>query len=150
MTSADLARIRVFVASPGDVTVERAALGRVVRDVNLAIDAFAPDRAIVELPEWETDVVPGMGRAQGVINRQIGDYDFLVGIMWRRFGTPTGVAGSGTEEEFRRAYRQWEATGSPEILFYFSSRRPRPARPKSPASRPRCWSSGRSWSRWGW
>lgn len=65
MTSTDssegFARIRVFVASPGDVAIERAALSKVVKDVNLAIDAFAPGRAIVELLEWETKVVPGMG-----------------------------------------------------------------------------------------
>ncbi len=131
MTSTDssegFARIRVFVASPGDVAIERAALSKVVKDVNLAIDAFAPGRAIVELLEWETKVVPGMGRAQAVINRQIGDYDFLVGIMWRRFGTPTGVAASGTEEEFRRAYKQWEAEGVPEILFYFSQQEATPS-----------------------
>ena len=39
--------------------------------------------------------------------------------MWRRFGTPTADAGSGTEEEFNRAYRQFENTGRPHIMFYF-------------------------------
>jgi hypothetical protein len=39
--------------------------------------------------------------------------------MWQRFGTPTGEAGSGTEEEFHRALERWKRTGAPEILLYF-------------------------------
>src|SRR5436190_3370583 len=38
---------------------------------------------------------------------------------WRRFGTPTGVAGSGTEEEYRIAYRTWEENNAMPLLFYF-------------------------------
>jgi hypothetical protein len=30
-------------------------------------------------------------------------YDIFIGIISLRFGTPTGVAGSGTEEEYRMA-----------------------------------------------
>jgi len=39
--------------------------------------------------------------------------------MWRRFGTPTGIAGSGTEEEFHLAYRAWEQEPSMPLMFYF-------------------------------
>jgi hypothetical protein len=46
-----------------------------------------------------------MGRPEQLILDQIGQYDLFVGIMWRRFGTPTGVAGSGTEQEFDHALR---------------------------------------------
>ena len=60
-----------------------------------------------------------MGRPQGIINKQIGEYDIFIGMMWKRFGTPTGKAGSGTEEEFRLAYEYWETTKSVMILFYF-------------------------------
>jgi hypothetical protein len=51
---------------------------------------------------------------------QIGQCDLFVGIMWRRFGTPTGVAGSGTEEEFDQALRSWRRSGRPRMLCYFS------------------------------
>jgi len=40
--------------------------------------------------------------------------------MWRRFGTPTGVAGSGTEEEFDHALRAWRRSRQPRMLCYFS------------------------------
>jgi hypothetical protein len=69
-----------------------------------------------------------MGRPQGEINKQIGAYDIFVGIMWKRFGTPTGKANSGTEEEFRRAYDMWEKNKTPRILFYFCTK---PFMPKS-------------------
>jgi hypothetical protein len=42
-----------------------------------------------------------------------------VGIMWCRFGTPTGIAGSGTEEEYRIAYRKWQADNTMPLMFYF-------------------------------
>ena len=47
------------------------------------------------------------GEPEVLINDQIGKYDIFLGVMWRRFGTPTGVAESGTEEEFRRALELW-------------------------------------------
>jgi hypothetical protein len=56
-----------------------------------------------------------------VINEQIGVFDIFVGIMWKRFGTPTGEAHGGTEEEFRLALTRWAARRQPHIMFYFSS-----------------------------
>jgi hypothetical protein len=48
------------------------------------------------------------------------DWDMFVGIMWSRFGTPTGRSGSGTQEEFERAIaRHRTAPGSVSVLFYF-------------------------------
>jgi hypothetical protein len=114
--------IRVFVASPGDVQRERDSLLGVINEINRALDALVPRAAIrLELVRWETDVFPEMGRAQGVINKQIGAYDIFVGILWKRFGTPTGKASSGTEEEFQIAYRRWNKHGKPIILFYFNN-----------------------------
>jgi len=54
-----------------------------------------------------------------VINEQIAGYDIFVGIMWRRFGTPTGIAESGSEEEYRIAYQAWERNKSMPLMFYF-------------------------------
>lgn len=115
--SEQVKRIRVFVASPGDVIKERESLKSVVHELNTTI---APYKGLVlELVKWETHATPDMGRAQGVINSQIGKYDIFIGLMWKRFGTPTGKAESGTEEEFRLAYDEWKNTKSIRILFYF-------------------------------
>ena len=110
---------RIFVASPGDLGPERDALDAVADDLT---HSFGEDQRFRVL-RWERDAYPGMGRPQGVVNDRIGDdYDIFVGIMWKRFGTDTGVAGSGTVEEFDRAYARWKSTGQPPILFYFCER----------------------------
>jgi len=111
--------LTIFVSSPGDVLEERRALARAVDELNRHV---APESGFVlRLVDWETHVRPAMGEdAQDVINRQIPPYDALVGIMWHRFGTPTGRASSGTEEEFRLAYARWRSEGKPEIMFYFN------------------------------
>ena len=63
-------------------------------------------KSSLEAVRWESHCNPGVGsNVQSVINEQIGPTDIYVGIMWKRFGTPTGRAGSGTEEEFKAAYR---------------------------------------------
>jgi len=113
--------LRIFVASPGDTAIERESLPGVVNEINRTLRALHPTlEQNVELVRWESHSYPAMGRPQGVINDQIGQYDIFIGILWKRFGTPTGRAESGTEEEFRVALTNWQKDGSPHILFYFS------------------------------
>src|SRR4051794_26406699 len=114
-------KIRIFVASPGDVQTERQQLAKVVEELNLTISAIAPEKnVILELVRWETHVYPGLGRdAQEVVNRQIGAYDIFIGILWKRMGTQTAVAQSGTAEEFGRAYEIWQKKKTFPVLFYF-------------------------------
>jgi hypothetical protein len=108
---------RVFLASPGDVPQEREALPHVVDEFNTTIGPLADCR--LEVIRWETHATPNAGRPQAVINDQLSDYDIFIGIMWRRFGTPTGVAGSGTEEEYRIAFERWRANPKLVLMFYF-------------------------------
>ncbi len=125
-------KIRIFVASPGDVQSERDQLAKVVEELNLTISAIAPEKHVVlELIRWETHVHPGLGKdAQEVVNQQIGDYDIFVGMLWKRMGTPTTNARSGTEEEFRRAYETWRRNKTLPILFYFCQQSFPPPRTK--------------------
>src|SRR5437763_408938 len=113
--------LRVLVSSPGDVKEERMSLGPVVDELNKVWLARHDVR--LELVNWETDVHPGIGDyPQAVINEQFGeDYDIFIGCMWTRFGHPTGGGfGSGTEEEFERAYSRFKATSDKvRIMFYF-------------------------------
>ncbi len=113
-----LERLRVFVASPGDVSVERDHVTAVAAELNRG--AAAEAGFVLDVVRWETHARPDMGRPQQLILDQIGDAELFVGIMWRRFGTPTGVAGSGTVEEFEHAFRAWGERGQPRILCYFS------------------------------
>lgn len=41
-------------------------------------------------------------------------------IFWKRFGTRTQDAGSGTEHEFLTAYEAWKKNGTPQIMVYFN------------------------------
>jgi hypothetical protein len=62
----------------------------------------------------------GWGRPQDRINPLVRDCDLFIGIFSRRFGHPTGVAASGTGEEYDLASELRRATGkSPEILLFF-------------------------------
>jgi len=111
-------RLKIFVASPGDVSQERDIVSVVVQELRRTIG----DIRDVELDtvRWETHAWPDVGEdAQDVINDQIGEYDILVGVMWKRFGTPTKRAKSGTGEEFERAYEFFTRFGRPKIMFYF-------------------------------
>ena len=54
---------------------------------------------------------------------KIKEIDILIGIFWRRFGTPVSDAKSGTEHEFRLAYEAWKKNGKPQIMVYFSQRK---------------------------
>ncbi len=114
-----LQNVRVFIASPGDVAKEREYLREVADKINQSIaHEFGFN---LEIVGWETQVIPDMGqRPQSIINKQIGSYDIFVGIMWKRFGTPTGEAESGTEEEFNLAFDCCEKFGTPRIMFYFN------------------------------
>lgn len=108
---------RIFLSSPNDVKAEKKALERVVNELNITHGAAMGYG--LELVRWETHAAPGAGRPQQVITDLIGDYDIYIGVMWRRFGTPTGIAGSVTEEEFQDAYRVWERNRSVQLMFYF-------------------------------
>lgn len=106
----------IMIASPGDVSAERA----IVRDVVYEWNAVhSPARKTVLLPVgWETHSSPEMGEsAQGIINRQVLDKgDLLIGVFWTRIGTQTQEYASGTVEEIERHI----SSGKPAML-YFSS-----------------------------
>ncbi|HEV7488046.1 MAG TPA: TIR domain-containing protein [Thermoanaerobaculia bacterium] len=111
-------KLRIFVASPGDIREERDMVALVVDELRRTIAPLA--KVELEGVRWETHAWPSVGEdAQDVINREIGDFDLLVGIMWTRFGTATKRAASGTGEEFERAYAYFRTYGRPKIMFYF-------------------------------
>ncbi|MEM6644718.1 MAG: DUF4062 domain-containing protein, partial [Bacteroidota bacterium] len=115
-------QVRIFVASPGDVEAERTALSDVVAYLQ---QTLGHAKGLYLKPvKWETDAYPQMGRVQAVITEQLDldSIDIFVGIFWKRFGTPTGEADSGTQEEFQNAYDRWKETRQPHILFYFCDR----------------------------
>lgn len=123
--------LRVVVASPSDVQAERKALSAVRDELNKGI---AKERQVqIELFLWETDTHPGFhpdgpqGHIDGILPIQ--DCDVFLGVFWKRFGTPTKDARSGTEHEFRLAYKAWQKNRRPQIMVYFNQQA---ATPKTP------------------
>jgi tetratricopeptide (TPR) repeat protein len=116
--------VRVVVLSPGDVAEERDTVALVVDEHNHRV--ARSHGCQLSLWRWETDARSGMHIAgpQGLIDErmQIGDADIAIGIFWKRFGTPTGDAQSGTEHELRRAWDAWRNNKRPDVMVYFCQR----------------------------
>lgn len=113
--------IKCFIASPGDTKEERNACEQVFDDINTNNGMY--QHYMLSSLRWEKDIYPSVGPyGQEVINSQIdGKYYLFVGIMKSRFGTPTPVAGSGTEEEFDNAYAKYKRGDLGNIFFYFGN-----------------------------
>jgi hypothetical protein len=113
---------KCFIASPSDTNNERNICDKVFNEINKNLGEVYGFR--IESLKWENDVRPTFGiDAQDVINKQIGnDYNFFVGIMYKKFGNPTTKAESGTEEEFNNAYERYsKKESSVEIILYFNN-----------------------------
>jgi hypothetical protein len=91
--------IRIFLSTPSDIVDERRAFVALVAEVNDVVSFLAPERNVqLKALQYQTDVYPDIvGNAQEVVDSQIPeDYDIHLGIMWKRAGTPTKGAPSGT------------------------------------------------------
>jgi tetratricopeptide (TPR) repeat protein len=123
-----LKKLRIFAASPSDVATERAKLETVVGLLKPLADHIG---ITIEVVDWRK-VVPDMGRPQQLILDQLQPttWDVFIGILWHRFGTPPGGKDpqtqkeylSGTEEEFKSAFRLWEQFQKPRIMMYRCTR----------------------------
>ncbi|MBA7608037.1 hypothetical protein ES703_15211 [subsurface metagenome] len=113
--------IKVFLASPSDVPEERLAVRNIVEEENQ--NHFHHDGYRLEVVRWETHSSPGRGQPhpQGRINPLIDECELFVGILWTRFGSPTGKAESGTEEEYNYALELLAKPDLPlcDIKIYF-------------------------------
>src|ERR1019366_3148790 len=110
----------VFIASPNDLAAERGRAFEVVNEINQTIKRVD---WTIDLLGWE-DAVPGAGRPQALINRDVARGDLFIGLLWRRWGSPPAhdsTYSSGFEEEFSIAKDRRDRTGSPEIWMFFKS-----------------------------
>lgn len=114
-------KLKIFLASPGDVSTERRYVVEVVEEVNRLV---AGNKGIIlEVVRSEKNIFPGYGKdGQAILNEQIAqmkEYELFIGIMWNRIGTKTPRAKSGTVEEFGRAVSVLRRKGKPQVWFYF-------------------------------
>jgi hypothetical protein len=115
---------KCFIASPGDTFAERELCDKIFQEINRGIGNKFNFR--IEAIKWETHSRPSFGEySQAVISEQLGNnYQLFIGIMYKKFGTPTKGAGSGTEEEFNNAYDRLQRKEKVEIMFYFNDEPP--------------------------
>lgn len=115
----------MVVASPNDVLEERSAVTDIAERINR--NYLADNGYILRVFRWETDSYPGFNvqGPQGLIDEiaNIKDCDILIGIFWKKFGTPiTDGDETGTEHEIKEAYDAWKRSGykKPQIMLYFN------------------------------
>lgn len=108
--------IKIFIATPGDLNPERTELINVVTEVN-RIKAHHMGFHL-EVRGWER-TLPGLGRPQSLINEEIRNCDLFIMALWERWGTPSGVFSSGTEEEFYEAKKLAQSSGRPAMWVFF-------------------------------
>jgi len=123
-------KLRIFVACPGDVEDEKGRLEKLIR--TLQFDA-SNHGFILELAEWR-QCVPNLGLPQSIIFEQLRPegWDIFIGILWTRFGTPSGLSEAGTqreltgtEAEMLSAIKLCRAHARPRVLLYRSVRPPK-------------------------
>jgi hypothetical protein len=117
-------QLRVVVASPSDVKAERKSVETVAEELQHTTAKFLGLDLVVT--RWETDSYPGFHAEgpQGLLDPilKIADADIVVGIFWKRLGTPTKSGQTGTEHEINTAIEAWKKKQSPHIMLYFSQR----------------------------
>ena len=107
----------VMIASPGDLSTERAIVRELLAEWNI-VNSRRSHRVLLPAG-WETHAVPEMGdRPQAIINKQVlNNCDLLIGVFWTRIGTPTGDYASGSVEEIEEHIK----AGRPTMLYFSSA-----------------------------
>src|SRR3972149_5562743 len=117
---------KVLIASPADVTRERAIAQKTINRLNEYFKILRfPCR--LEIYSWGDDTYPDIGRPEKNLLSQIPVEisDIFITIFWKRFGTRTGdyqLDGqpflSGTEEEIDAAVKSRHKNGKPTIMIF--------------------------------
>ena len=110
---------KVFIASPGDLKEEREIFPKIIDHIN-DLRKNSPYNCVLEAVGWE-DTLPGFGRPQGLINKDVEECDVFVMSLWKHWGLDSGKFSSGTEEEFHIARKRFDESGEPNMLAYFRS-----------------------------
>lgn len=113
--------LNVFLASPSDVNEERMLAEEVANSINKSAGRFLGWH--IDLHRWE-DTAPGIGRPQARINPMVDECDLFIGLLWERWGQPSGKYSSGFEEEFERARSRYKSENKPEIWLVFKEINP--------------------------
>ena len=116
---------KAFIASPSDTLKEREVCDKIFEEINAGLGEIYNFR--IEAIKWENNVRPTIKNkdSQSIIFDQIENtFNIFIGIMNKKFGSPTPRAGSGTEEEFNEAHKRYLEKQDLEMIFYFNEEPP--------------------------
>ena len=115
--SFDATVFKIMLASPSDVSAERATIVQTIHGWN---DECTEDRNACLIPiRWEKHIAPELGgRPQGLINEHlVKECDILIAVFWGKFGSDTGKEPSGTVEEIKEFLNDGKL-----VILYFSNK----------------------------
>ena len=117
----NIVKLTIFVSGPSDVESEKASLRPIVAGISERLEKT--HSVELRVVSWPDDVRPGVNTdPQAEIRKQLSSNDIYLGILATRFGTSTPDAGSGTEDEFNKAFEQLLSNShSIRVLFYFKN-----------------------------
>jgi len=106
----------IVAIGPSDVQHELLSIEPVVAKLSRE---FLARNVTLSFHHW-TQLPPGIGAPQDYINSHLKweDVDFVIGAMWKKFGSPVNDADSGTEHECNKVLHL-STRGQPDLLFYF-------------------------------
>ncbi len=106
----------VAAIGPSDVQEELKLIESIVSKLSRE---FLARNVTLSFHHWR-HLAPGIGSPQQYIdsNIQWEQIDFVIGAMWKKFGSPVEDADSGTEHECNEILKL-SARGQPDLLFYF-------------------------------
>jgi hypothetical protein len=110
--------IKVFLGSPGDLGAERKIARNVQDELNRILMEHL--NITIHIYGWE-DTLPGKGRPQSIINKELDECELFIGMIWKRWGSSPVTDRSytsGFEEEYFRAIKNSTDKGM-QISMYF-------------------------------
>jgi hypothetical protein len=110
----------VLLSSPSDVPSEREVVYNIIEEIN---QVYKNSKFGLILKTWENDVSPSlvMNTGQNLIDLEFNykQADLLIGIFYKKLGTPVLDSESGTVHEIQEAINSFKLNSAPNIKLYF-------------------------------
>lgn len=111
-----LAQYKIFIGSPGGLGDVRQRFRERISKFN---ETHALDQGVFFRPVGWEDTLGGAGRPQEIINDDLRLCDFSIFVLHDHWGSSSGKASSGTEEEFRIAEDLYNNASMLKICVFF-------------------------------
>lgn len=110
----------VLLSSPSDVESERKIVSNIIDEIN---EIHKNSRFGMILKTWDKDVSPSiiMETGQNLVDLEFNyeQADLLIGVFYKKLGTPVLDSESGTVHEIKNAISSYIKKASPDIKLYF-------------------------------